>query len=482
MDYRHDPVHRTVMWLRDGRSPAPPTGFAAAFAAAWAEWARLCPRDVAVRIGLTNYKPFERARVMADVTLVPGRPGSSPVTLNLFLHVFAEPGAARREFEAHAGRGGTLGGYGPPVLLLEDWNLVAWTLPNAPNLRELHELLDPAGFRRMLACRAPGLLPAAGDADARGPTLVRYVPLKRALLVWDGAADGRRRYVKLIDGPAAAAAALNLREIHAWAAHGALGFAVPRPERYSPELRTMVMSEVPGRRFTAVMAACRPGPFAEVGRALAGLHRLPTRPITVWSPERELADLRRHMAGVRRALPGFGGRLDAVLDRLARPPALPERARVPIHGNLFGDQILYDGRAPAGQRVGIVDWDAWACGNAHFDLGRLVAHVLYVARIGGLPEAAVAGCVRALLRAYGEAGGVAVQRDTLHWHIAAALLLRAKISSLRPLRRGWPRHFDLMIAEAARVLDGDGAAAAVAPERGVWRSGARATPTEATAP
>lgn len=451
MSYSQDPVHRTVEWVRGGRRSREQRGatFADTFAAAWGEWARVRPRNVEVRPSLINYKPFERARVVADVTLVPGRPGSAPVTLNLFLHVFADAAAARREQQASAAQE-MLGCYGPPCLHIEGRHLAAWTLPNAPNLGELRELLDPSGFRRLLS-RTPEL--AAARNPGRGPTLVRYVPLKRALLVWGGAAGGPRYYIKLIDGPVAAAAALNMRELHARAAHGELGFAVPRPVHYSPELRTMVMTELPGRPFTAVMPACRPETFAEVGAALASLHRLPTKPTTTWSPAREAADLRRHMRGVKSALPGLAGRLDRLLERLARPPSLADASRVSIHGNLFGDQILYSGRSPEGRRVGIVDWDAWSCGDAHFDLGRFIAHFLYVVRLRGLPEADASACVRAMLRAYEDAGGVEIDRPTLDWHLAAALLLRAKISSLRPLRRGWPGHFELMAAEAERVLD-----------------------------
>ena len=471
MSHRQDPVHRTVQWLRGGRRQARSGAtFAETFADAWSRWARVRPRDVEVRPSLINYKPFERARVVADVTLVPGRPGSPPVTLNLFLHVFADAEAARRERQACADQE-MLGCYGPPCFHIEDRHLVAWTLPNAPNLRELHQLLDPAGFGRLVS-RSPEL--AAVGLPGRGPKLVRYVPLKRALLVWDGAADGRRRYVKLIGGPEAAAAALNLRELHAWAAHGGLRFAVPRPVHYSPELHTVVMTELPGRRFTEVMPACPPGAFAEVGAALASLHRLPTKPVSTWSPEREYADLRRHMRGVQRALPGLAVRLDNLLERLSRPPALADASRVPVHGNLFGDQILFNGRASEGRRVGIVDWDAWASGDAHFDLGRLIAHFLYVVRLKGLPDAGASACVAALLRAYEEAGGVAIDGPTLEWHLAAALLLRAKISSLRPLRPGWPKHFELMAAEAERVLG----AGALAPLRHLRRSAVPHMPTE----
>jgi len=58
----------------------------------------------------------------------------------------------------------------------------------------------------------------------------------------------------------------------------------------------------------------------------------------------------------------------------------------------------------------------------------------------------------------GVGGGVEIDQGDLEWQVAAAVLVRAKISSLRKLRPGWPRHFELMLAEAERILNGDGIA------------------------
>lgn len=57
------------------------------------------------------------------------------------------------------------------------------------------------------------------------------------------------------------------------------------------------------------------------------------------------------------------------------------------------------------------------------------------------------------MQAYAETtkGGVAWER--LRWHIAVALLLRAKISALRQLPSGWIEDIRWSIAEAGRVLE-----------------------------
>jgi aminoglycoside phosphotransferase (APT) family kinase protein len=151
----------------------------------------------------------------------------------------------------------------------------------------------------------------------------------------------------------------------------------------------------------------------------------------------------------------LAGRIGALVDRLGAAMPAGEEGFAPIHGNLFGDQILHDPAAERGRRVGFVDWDAWCHGDPHFDLGRLMAHAVYAGRLGGRSGGSVAAATGAVLAGYRQASGWdAVDRARLAWHMAAALLLRAKISSLRKLAPGWPRHVALMVEEAEHVIEG----------------------------
>lgn len=238
------------------------------------------------------------------------------------------------------------------------------------------------------------------------------------------------------------------------------------------------MTEVPGRPFTRLFAAGRREPFAELGRALAELHAVPTVPWRSWSFAGEHESLARHLEGAKRACPNLAGRIAALVDRLGASTPEGRDGFAPIHGNLFGDQILRDGRARPGRRIGIVDWDAWCHGDPHYDLGRLLAHLVYVARLRDLAPDRVAGATRAFLDGYrAVAGRGAVDRERLTWQLATALLLRAKISSLRKLVPGWPGHLAQMVTEAELVLDRGGPLAGPRPGRGFDPS-----PAEAFAP
>lgn len=444
MSYRHDPVYRSVRWLRD-RSRKPE-----GLVAHWAAQTGMEPADIRIRLGLTNYKPFERARVVAEMAPRVGH-GRTAAARWLSLHVAATPEEARTELESKSAR---LSAGAVPPLLFGDHATVAWTLPHAPGLEALAELIEPDRFHT-LAARVPGL---GAAARAR---LVRYVPLKRALLVHADPTTGRRHWLKLFNAEDGAGAMLGLREVRAWYEHGAFAARVPRLVHYDTSLHLMVMDEVPGTPFTRLLAGGgRVEPFAELGRALAELHAVPTVPWRAWSFAQEHGGLRRHMRGARRALPALAGRIDRIVDRLGRDMPQGQDGFAPIHGNLFGDQILYDETAAPGRRIGVVDWDAWCHGDPHYDLGRMIAHLVYVARLEGQSTGGMTEAAEALLEGYRMvAGHAAVDRARLTWQLAVALLLRAKISSLRKLVPGWPRHMALMVAEAEDVLDGGGALA-----------------------
>ncbi len=68
---------------------------------------------------------------------------------------------------------------------------------------------------------------------------------------------------------------------------------------------------------------------------------------------------------------------------------------------------------------------------------------------------AVARHLAQLKRGYHEGGGADFPNELLRWQIAVALLMRAKISSLRALSPAWTRDIHESIVEAQRVLAGE---------------------------
>lgn len=441
MTYKDDPVFRAVREIRT------PGAVEKHISSQWRRWNGKRPVSVQARPGLTNYKPFQRARVMVAVSVQPEGDGQEPGELTLFFHVHRQLETARQELE-NSRLQDSLPCAGPPAFMIPAWRTVAWNLPNTPNLRELADLLNQESFSRMLL---PVTVLPARSRHGNDPELLRYVPRVRAILTWVDPATRRCYFAKLYKNDAEAArGAHNIKEVQGAAKRNELGFAVPRLVAFSPECRTLLMTEVPGSQFTAEMRRALPESFAQMGRHLARLHASTAKPEKIWTADQELADLRRHMEGFTLALPHLEPQLGPLLDALADGARqLPFENGAPIHGNLFGDQILY-GR----DGFGMVDWDAFCLGDPLHDVGRLMAHLIYLAGMEKILATRVNACIDAMLGAYREESRQRVDPDRLNWHLACQLLLRAKISSLRKLARGWPTHLESMVAEAQNVLEG----------------------------
>ena len=424
MSYLDDPVFRAVRALRDPDRWAPILG------RVLPAWQDEPASGLDIRVHYLNYKPFERARLALSAI------GGETAEL-----VFEVGGRPPSDAAGTAGFSvAELGAHG-------------WALKDAPRLDGVSTLRDPEALRR-IAGPALGLGPEPIEIE-----LLRYVPRKRAVLTIVQRDKPGRLYAKLARPQDADDLASCFQAVDRIAGTGAFAFRTPKVMAYLPDLHTVFMSEVPGRPFTEVIGRADSTPFAAVGTALASLHRSGLRPEAEWTIEHQLDDLQRHLAGMARALPWLAERIDALVAQLsALAPAPFEGKGRPIHGNLFGDQILWDG-----SRIGIVDWDRLAWGDPLYDLGRLLAHQIYETALSqGSPDTA-RGCANALIGAFVRAANCRIDQARLGWHVAVELLLRAKISALRPLSTDWPEHCARAVTECERLIDGRSAFAALPP-------------------
>lgn len=435
-----DPVLGIVRLLRE------PGALAARITKAWSE-AEGAPSLRAASILHTHYKPWTRARILAKAIVSSGDSANGEATQLLYLQTYTTRERALRKFaDCMAAEAAPC--LGPAVSLLADCNTVVWSLPNGPKLEAIRICFDPAAFAAFLT--DAGLPQGSSGAPPPLPQLIRYVPRQRALFLCSPSpGDGGRLYIKFYRPGEDLIGAGNLKALSAAAERAALGFRVPRLVAHAVELRAVVMDEVPGIQLTDFLSDPRPDMFAAVGRALARLHMCDVTPALSWTPELEMSALRKAMVDVVKAQPDLDPILGHLLERIDR-----ERRRLsfgdrrPIHGNLFADQILVDG-----DQVGIVDWDDLPLGDPLFDVGRLIAHLIFVSRQCGLVRAPLAGCVRLMLESYARESGKPLAVDRLSWQVCVALLMRAKISALRTLPPSWRDELAATVEEAATLLD-----------------------------
>jgi len=178
----------------------------------------------------------------------------------------------------------------------------------------------------------------------------------------------------------------------------------------------MVMGRIDGETLARRIlrdpgfAAARAALTGQLGRFMAGLHRIPPEAVSGLPEPDPLAYLEEMYAGVDDVSPTF----DTALRWLARHrPA--RRPPVVVHGDLrLGNVIV----GPGGLRA-VIDWElvhlgapaedlAWACVKAW--------------RFGAPGEAAGVGTIDELLAAYHEAGGPPVERGEFDWWLVEKTL------------------------------------------------------------
>lgn len=434
----HDPVFQNLALLRA------PGRLQQQIERAWSQSAlrsaQPAPAIVCARITQIHYKPFGRARVVVEAVLG-CKAAELEQTQFLFINIYRSAERAREKYAQAAGAQ-ALPSYGPAVALLEDFQAVVWSLPNGPKLDAIQYFLGAAKFRQFLAEHRRDL---GFDVSCEvSPELIRYVPRKRALFRY---APGPTAYIKLYGPGEDKTAAANLA-LMTKAASEHLNFEPPRLLLHDAPRRAVVMSEVPGAQLTSgCVNIVRALPA--VAQALAGLHASGIKPSTAWSPESEMAALSLAMIDVTSALPALAPSINTLLAWIAalrRDLVFSETT--PIHANLFGDQILI-----ASNAVSIVDWDDLAAGDPLYDVGRLAAHLIYLSLCRNTDPASALRHLHILFGAYAKAVARPLDRQRLRWHIAIALLMRAKISALRALPAGWVAHIDETVKATARIME-----------------------------
>ncbi|WP_127571360.1 phosphotransferase [Georgenia faecalis] len=157
---------------------------------------------------------------------------------------------------------------------------------------------------------------------------------------------------------------------------GALPFDVPRPEGFAPLTeggRAMVYRQLPGRRLDLEHLGAGPGLAADLGRALAAIHELPTALVAdaglpVYDAEayrlRRLAEV-DEAARTGHVPPALLQRWERALEDVA----LWRFRATPVHGDLTEEHVLVAG----GELAAVLSWSEAHVGDPAEDLAWILA-------------------------------------------------------------------------------------------------------------
>ncbi len=406
------------------------------------------PSDAHIR--RVHYRPGKAGRLVVELSGVEARRQKKLGIGSVYLALLIYPSLkqAEKRFRSLA-EGPLLRTPGPPLMLLPRFNAVATCLPNSPRLRKMRFLLQPKKFRALLEKHN---LPTdfCPQTPGQGLQLVRLVPRKRAVFRYGTL--NQAFYIKFFTKDDHQQAAVDMRRMTELQLKHALAFRVPTLLAHDAKAHVVVMDELPGEQVTKHYAERDPALWDRCGAGLASLHavQLP-QDAPVWTPTAELQAIEVGCRDMLRALPHLRPRIEQLLQRLhhhlAKVEVYEPRA---IHANLFGDQMLDDG-----QQLSIVDWEDLCHGDPCFDVGRLGAHILACAVTSNFPlDQAQRALVRIEQAHRNGLGDNLLPPKRFAWYLVGALLLRAKIRSLRQLPPRWQGEIEDILQLAEDVCAG----------------------------
>lgn len=316
---------------------------------------------------------------------------------------------------------------------LADPGLAVATFPHDPELRHLHELLDPDWRRQVAVALGHDATSAAVDTAAGSPaTVLGYRLGKRcvfrlALAAGDGDAGAPSTVVVKVVKPRRLAKLVRAHVECSSPAPGIAAFALPRVLHADEALGALVMEDVQGRTLhdlagtVGLSQAC-----AVAGCALREFHARPAGDAPPRTAADELALLSPWVdlaAGLFPDLAGGAHRLLGELSASARRLA-DAAAPVLLHRDFYDKQVMV---APG--RLTLLDLDTATPGDAALDLGNFLAHVRLRQLQSPQHARLLAAAGNAFQEAYGPDRGLLAR---VSWWRAAATLRLAALYSLRP--------------------------------------------------
>jgi len=319
-----------------------------------------------------------------------------------------------------------------------DQGAVFWTFPSDRSLVDLVALLAET---RALARRLSG-----PQATAR---IIGYRPEHSLVLRIVDSSGQAVSYVKIYRNGGREAALRHdvlTRQVPATDPHLRVPAAIAR----AADGRIVVFEAIDGRRLGELDETAIEAGIARHGAALATFHTLAPPPGVPRFARVDPDQLAKSAAMLARACPNGAPEAAALAEELGRcDPPSPD-APVCLHGDVH----LHNGIL-TGDRVALIDFDKLALGPPVVDLGSFLSLLHYQTAVGILSVSAAARREAAILRGYGSVRPLP-EASVLRWHTAAALLAEQAVRAVRRVRPEALGQLPRLLAEARRVLKGNG--------------------------
>jgi thiamine kinase-like enzyme len=215
---------------------------------------------------------------------------------------------------------------------------------------------------------------------------------------------------------------------------------IPRVITYSESHRALFLEPLAGRRIADLDDVEWPGGFRRFGMALAALHSLPVPDDFPAFRRLDLDHLRKAAEVIGQARPDVARLAARLAEELCERRSGLTDGAVCLHGDAHPKNGIHHKDS-----VALIDLDQAGAGPAAADVGSLLAALRYYRRSRLLSRARERELASMFLRGYAEARELP-GRDSLRWHMAAALLAERALRAVSRIRReGLERLNDLLL-------------------------------------
>lgn len=232
------------------------------------------------------------------------------------------------------------------------------------------------------------------------------------------------------------------QEIHAALKASAVGLRIPRALSYNDKHHLLLLESVPGVPLSALRPANREYAYGRLGEALTKLHSITPPSLTPRSTRLTQDGLAQAAATISQARPEvadlaqqLAGKLIALHDESCKP--------VLLHGDLHPKNVLLHKES-----LSLLDLDQAATGAAALDVGSVIAGLYCEACTGLLTDEECSSLISAFLTGYG------LNKDSLRWYVAAALLEERALRAVTRIRFGGLEKLSEILTTADAVLNG----------------------------
>lgn len=321
-----------------------------------------------------------------------------------------------------------------PLSFWSDWETLVWAFPHDAKLPQLAQLVQGERVARLIEA-SPSVVGLTADSKLIDVQCarVKYVPGKRCVLRFEVEVEGAERpfqfYSKTFSNSQSRYVYDTLQTVRASLGTVAGHFEIPPLLAHFDDLHTFWQAEWLGASMAQLYRQANwPDALPAIARGLAAFHlsEIPNLRLAHYLDE-IVSEVVGDAEWIADFVPSLGERVLGLVQRIERLEltilASQRQTAVPIHGAFRMSQLLYRPQDDlANGRLAMIDLDAIALGDPHYDVAEFMASTVYQYFHRDLHLEDLMAIAIRFSKLYAAQVPWPIDRRLLYWYMAASLV------------------------------------------------------------